>query len=189
MGAHSSPAAGYKILYTKFLLFFDRGFRRCDILGGELILQLSFQLVCIHVSDVEAEVALFCPVSCFSATLASVGSGLGLSHHVYVHRNGVAWCRVGVGEACGGCGRQDGSRYCQRAVHGGSRDEHLSVGNMKSLICGAVLIHSDCKAEPGLGIRIQRSFICHSCQGRRDSAIKALAELDYDGFRSEYLES
>jgi len=65
------------------------------------------------------------------------------------------------------------------------RDECLSVGDMKSLIHGAVLIHSDCEAKPGLGIRIRRSSGCHSChwQGRQDLAVKALAELDYDGFR------
>jgi len=35
---------GYKILYTKFLLSFDRGFRGCDILGGKLILNLSVSI-------------------------------------------------------------------------------------------------------------------------------------------------
>ena len=79
MGAHSSPAAGYKILYAKFLLSFNRGFHGCDILGGKLILQLSLQLVRIRVLDVKAEVPLLRPVSGFSATLAGVGSGFGLS--------------------------------------------------------------------------------------------------------------
>jgi len=94
MGAHGSPAAGYKILYTKFLLSFDRGFRGCDILGGKLILQLSLQLICIHVSDVEAEVALLRPVSGFSTMSAGVGSGFGLLCRVYVHRDRIAWGRV-----------------------------------------------------------------------------------------------
>ena len=78
MGAHGSPAAGYKILYAKFLLFFDRGFRGRDIFGGKLILQLSLQLrvIHVHVSDVEAEVALLCPMSGLSAAPAGVGSGL-----------------------------------------------------------------------------------------------------------------
>jgi len=94
MGAHGSPAAGYKILYAKFFLSFDRGFRGCDILGSKLILQLSLQLVHIHVSDIEAEVALLCPVSGFSATSAGVGSGFGLSCRVYVHRDRIAPGRV-----------------------------------------------------------------------------------------------
>jgi len=101
-GAHGSPAAGYKILYTKFLLSFDGGFRGCDILGGELILQFPLQLVRIHVSDVEAEVTLLCPVSSFSATSAGVGSGFGLSCCVYVHRDRIARGRVRVGEPRGG---------------------------------------------------------------------------------------
>ena len=93
-GAHASPAAGYKILYTKFLLSFDRGFCGCDILGGELIFQLSFQLIRIHVSDVETEVAVFCPMSSLSATSAGVGSGFCLPCRVYVHRDRVARGRV-----------------------------------------------------------------------------------------------
>jgi len=94
MEAHGSPAAGYKILYTKFFLSFDRGFRGCDILGGKLILQLSLQLVRIHVSDVEVEVTLLRPVSGFSAMSAGVGSGFGLSCRVYVHRDRIARERV-----------------------------------------------------------------------------------------------
>ena len=94
MGAHSSPTAGYKILYTKFFLSFDRGFHGCDILGSKLILQLSLQLVRIHVSDVEAEVALLRPVSSFSATSADVGSGFGLSCCVYVYQDRIARGRV-----------------------------------------------------------------------------------------------
>ena len=89
MEAHGSPAAGYKILYTKFFLSFDRGFRGCDILGGKLILQLSLQLVRIHVSDVEAEVALLCPMSGLSAMPAGIGSGLGLPCRIYVHQDGM----------------------------------------------------------------------------------------------------
>jgi len=87
MGVHGSPAAGYKILYAKFLLSFNRGFHGCDILGGKLILQLSLQLIHIHVSDVEAEVTLLRPVSGFSAISAGVRSGFGLSCRVYVHRD------------------------------------------------------------------------------------------------------
>ena len=88
---HGSPAAGYKILYAKFLLFFNRGFHGCDILGGKLILQLSLQLVRIHVSDVEAEVTLLCPMSGFSTMSAGVGSGFGLSCRIYVHRDRIDW--------------------------------------------------------------------------------------------------
>jgi len=90
MRAHGSPAAGYKILYAQFFLSFDRGFRGCDIFGSKLILQLSLQLICIHVSDVEAEVALLRPVSGFSATSAGVGSGFGLSCRIYVHQDRIA---------------------------------------------------------------------------------------------------
>jgi len=104
MGAHSSPAAGYKILYAKFLLSFDRGFRGCNILGGKLILQLSLQLIRIHVSDVEAEVALLCPVSGFSATSAGVGSGLAfraasMSIGTGLPGDGFEWANRGGGAA------------------------------------------------------------------------------------------
>jgi len=82
---------GYKILYAKFFLSFNRGFHRCDILGSKLILQLSLQLLRIHVSDVEAEVTLLCLVSSFSAMSAGVGSGFGLPCCIYVHRDRIAW--------------------------------------------------------------------------------------------------
>jgi len=182
MGAHGSPAAGYKILYTKFLLSFDRGLCGCDILGGKLILQLSLQLVCVHVSDVEAEVALLCPMSGLSAAPAGVGSGLGVPCRIYVHQDRVAWGRVGVGEVCGRRS-QDGLGHCQRAAHRGSRDIGLLVRDVECLVCHAVLIHPDCEMEPGFQVHIRRSSVCHSCEGRRDLTVKASAELDHDGFR------
>jgi len=90
MGAHSSPTAGYKILYTNWRFRPFRCFHGCYILGSELILELRLQLVCIHVSDVEAEVAVLRPVSGLSAASAGVRSGLSLLGRVYVHRDGIA---------------------------------------------------------------------------------------------------
>ena len=105
---HGSPAAEYKILYAKFLLSFDRGFHGCDILGSELILQLPLQFVRIHVSDIEAEVTLLCPVSSFSAMSAGVGSGFGLlcpsmSIGMGLPGDGFEWANRGGGAA--GMGR------------------------------------------------------------------------------------
>jgi len=91
LGAHGSPAVGYKILYANWRFRLFRHFHGCYILGGELILKLHLQLICIHVSDVEAEVAVLRPVSGFSAMSAGVGSGLSLPGCVYVHRDGIAW--------------------------------------------------------------------------------------------------
>jgi len=146
------------------------------------LFQFPFYLVHVHVSDIETEVAFLCPMSSLSAVPAGVGSGLGLLCRIYVHRDRVTRGRVGVGKACGGRS-QDGSGYCQRAVRSGSRDIGLSVRDMEHLVCHAVLIHPDCETEPGFQVRIQRSSICHSPEGRRDPTIKALAELDHDGFR------
>jgi len=68
----------------------SRRFHGCYILGGELILKLRLQLVCIHVSNIEAEVAVLRPVSGFSAMSAGVGSGLSLPGLAYVHQDGIA---------------------------------------------------------------------------------------------------
>jgi len=120
-------------------------------------------------------------MSGLSAAPASVRSGLGLPHRVYVHRDRVTQGQVGVGKA-----RDrhswDGLGYRQRAVHTGSRDIGLSVRDER-LVCRAVLIHPDCEVEPGFRVRIQRSSICHSREGHRDSTVKASVEFDHDGFR------
>jgi len=126
-------------------------FRGCHIFGGELILQFPLYLVRVHVSDVKTEVAFLRPISGLSAAPASVGSGLGLPCCVYVHWDGVTQGWVGVGEVRGRCS-WGGLGYCQRAVHGGSRDVGLSVRDMKSLICHAVLIHPDCETEPAFRV-------------------------------------
>jgi len=46
-----------------------------------------------------------------------------------------------------------------------------------------VLVYPDCETEPGFQVCIRRPSECHPCESRRDSAVKASAELDYDGFR------
>ena len=112
--------------------------------------------------------------------LAGVGSGLGLPCRVYVHQDRVAQGQVGMGEACGGRSR-DRSGHRQGAAHCGSQDIGLSVRDVECLVCRTVLIHPDCEMEPGFRVRIRRSSICHSCEGRRDPMVKALAELDHDG--------
>jgi len=58
-----------------------------------------------------------------------------------------------VGEVQDRCS-QDRLGYRQGAVHGGSRDVGLSVRDMESLICHAVLIHPDCKTEPAFWVRV-----------------------------------
>jgi len=40
MGVHSSPAAGYKILYTNWRFCLFRYFHGCYILGSKLVLEL-----------------------------------------------------------------------------------------------------------------------------------------------------
>jgi len=139
---------------------------RCYVLGGKLILQFPFYLIRVHVSDVETEVAFLFPMSGLSAALASVRSGLGLPRHVYVYQDRVTQGQVGVGEARDGHG-WDRSGYCQRVVCTRSWDIGLLVRDMECLICHAVLIHLDCKAEPGFRVCIQRSSVCHSHEGRR----------------------
>ena len=125
----------------------------------------TFYLIRVHVSDVKMEVTLLCPMSSLSAAPAGVGSGLGLPCHVYVHRDRVTQRRVGVGEARSGHS-QDGSGYCQRAVRSGSRDRGLSVRDVEHLVCHVVLIHPEYKMEPGFRVRIRRSSVCHSREGR-----------------------
>jgi len=134
-------------------------------LGGNLILQFPFYLVRVHVLDVKTEVAFLCPMSGLSAVPASVRSGLGLPRCIYVHRDRVTQGQVGVGKARDRHG-WDGSGYCQRAVHTGSRDIGLSVRDVEHLVCHVVLIHPDCEVEPGFRVHIQRSSICHSREGR-----------------------
>jgi len=87
-----------------------------------------------------------------------------------------------VGEPRGRCSWV-GLGYRQRAVHGRSQRVGLSVRDMESLVCHAVLVYLDCETEPGFRVCIRRPSEGHLCESRRDSAVKALAELDYDGFR------
>jgi len=183
MGVHGSPTAEHKILYANWRFHFIWCLCGCYISGGKLILQFSFYLVHIHISDVETEVAFLCPMSGLSTVPASVRSGLGLPCCIYVHRNRVTWGQIGVGEVHDGHG-QDRSGYCQRAVRTGSRDIGLSVRDVECFICHVVLIHPDCKAEPGFQVCIRRSSIRHSHEGHRDLTVKALAEFDYDGYRA-----
>jgi len=151
MGVHGSPTAGYKILYTNWRFCFIRCLHRHYVLGGKLILQFPFYLICVHVSDVETEVAFLCPMSGLSAGPASVRSGLGLLCCVYVHQNGIAWERVGVGKACGrSC--LSGSEGHRNVAYARSRKVGLPVGGVEGFICSAVLVHPDGKAEPGFGI-------------------------------------
>jgi len=180
--AHGSPAAGYKILYTNWRFCFIRCLHGCYVFGGKLILQFPFYLVRVHVLDIEMEVALLCPMSGPSATPAGVGGGLGLPCRVYVHRDRVTRGWVGVGEVCGRHSR-DGLGHCQRAARSRSRDIGLSVRDVECLVCRAVLIHLDCKMEPGFWVCIRRPSVCHPCEGRRDPMVKASAELDHDGFQ------
>jgi len=56
------------------------------------------------------------------------------------------------------------------------------VRDVESLVCPAVLVYPDCETEPGFRVCIRRPSERHPCKGRRDSAVKASAELDYDGF-------
>jgi len=94
------------------------------------------------------EVTVLCPVFSFSAVSAGVRSGLGLPCCICVHQNRVTQGRVGVGEAQGGHS-QNGLVHCQRAISSGSRDIGLSVRDVEHLVCHAVLIHLNCKTEPG----------------------------------------
>jgi len=144
---------GYKILYTNQGLHFLVRFHGCHILNSKLVLQFPLYLICVHVLDVEAEVAFLRPMSGLSAALASVGSGFGLPCRIYVHQDGVTWGQVGVGEARGRCSR-DRSVYRQREVHSGSQDVGLLVRDMESLICRAVLIHLDWETEPAFRVCI-----------------------------------
>jgi len=57
------------------------------------------------------------------------------------------------------------------------------VRDVESLVCCAVLVYPDCETEPGFRVCIRRPSEHHPCESRRDSAVKASVELDYDGFR------
>ena len=109
--------------------------------------------VALTVSDVKAEVAVLRPVSGFSAALAGVGSGLSLLDHVYVHQDGIARGRVGVGKVCGR-GSLSGSGGHQNAAYARSQNLGLPVGGVEGFVHGAVLVHPDSKAEPGFGIHV-----------------------------------
>jgi len=179
---HGSPAGGYKILYTNWRFRLFRCFHGCYILGGELVLELRLELVCIHVSDVEVEVAVLHPVSGLSAVSAGVGSGLSLPGHVYVHRDGIAQRWVGVGKACGRSSLS-GSGGHRNAAYAGSRKVGLSVGGVEGFVRGTVLVHSDGKTEPGFGIRVCGSPVGHPGKGRQDSAVEASAEFHHNCFQ------
>ena len=96
--------------------------------------------------------SFLCPMSSLYVVPASVRSGLGLPCRVYVHQDRVTQGRVEVGEARGRRS-QNRSGYCQRAVRSGSRDIGLLVRDVERLVCCAVLIHPDCKTEPGIWVR------------------------------------
>jgi len=89
---------------------------------------------------------------------------------------------------CPCIGRQNGGRiplplvYHQRAVGSRSWDIRLLVRDVERLVCCVILIHLDCKVEPGFQVCIGRSSVCHSHEGHRDSAVKASAELDHNSF-------
>jgi len=57
------------------------------------------------------------------------------------------------------------------------------VRDVESLVCRVVLVYLDCETEPGFRVCIGRPSEGHPCEGRRDLAVKASAELDYNGFR------
>jgi len=153
MGAHGSSAVGYKILYTNWRFRFIQGFYGCYVLGSELVLKLHLQLICVHISDVEAEVAVLHPVPGFSAVSAGVRGGFGLLGHIYVHQDRIVWGRIEVGKACGrGSLSRLGDHW--NVARGGSWNVGLPVGGVKGLVRHAVLVHLDGKAEPGFGIRV-----------------------------------
>jgi len=179
--AHGSPAVGYKILYTNWRFCLFQCFHGCYILGGELVLELRLHLVCVHVSDVEAEVTVLRPVSGLSAASAGVRSGLSLLGRVYVHWDGIARRRVGVGKACGRSSLS-GSGGHPNAAYAGSRKVGLSVGGVEGFIRGMVLVHPDGKVESGFGIRVCRSPITHSHKGCQDLTVEALAEFHHNCF-------
>jgi len=110
------------------------------------------------------EVAVLRPVSGLSAALAGVGSGLCLPGRVYVHQDGIAWQRVGVGKACSRS-RLSGSGGYRNVAYAGGWKVGLPVGGVKGFIRGAVLVHSDGKTEPGFGIRVHGSPVGHSPKG------------------------
>jgi len=107
MGAHGSPAAGYKILYTNWRFRFIWCLHGCYILGSKLILQFPFYLIRVHVSDIEMEVAFLCPMSgllqrrqvsgvalVFRAASMSIGTGL--------PGDGLEWVKRAAGTAGSG---------------------------------------------------------------------------------------
>jgi len=59
----------------------------------------------------------------------------------------------------------------------------LSVGGVEGFVCGAVLVHSDGKMEPGFGICVCGSPVGHPCKGHRNSTVEASAEFHHNRFR------
>ena len=155
-GVHGSLAAGHKILYATrwFWLRWNR------ILSSQPVLQLCLQLVTVHVSNVEAEVAVFCPVTSLLPSDQSFCSvsrrqkglwpcgwhqcpwGLGYPEWDWSGRSALAvqmWVQVRV-------------RTTSRCVDG--QRGSSSVGGLEGLIRRPVLIHLDCEAVPGLWVGI-----------------------------------
>jgi len=121
-------------------------------------------------------------VSGLSTVSAGVGSGLSLLGHVYVHQDGIAQRRVGVGKACGRSSLS-GSGGHQNAAYAGSRKVGLSVGGVEGFVRSMVLVHSDGKTEPGFGIRVCGSPAGHPGKGHQDSAVEASAEFHHNCFQ------
>ena len=99
------------------------------------------------------EVAFLCPMSGLSTVLASVGSDLGLPCRVYVHRDGIAQGRVGVGKACGRSSLSQSGGH-RNVAYAGSRKVGLLVEGVEGFVHGAVLVHPNSKAEPDFGIHV-----------------------------------
>jgi len=91
-------------------------------------------------------------------------------------------CLCPLGQGYPGTGWSGRSVWRAQSGRVRTQDIGLLVRDVERLVCHAVLIHLDCETEPGFWVRIRRSSLCHSCEGHRDPTVKALAELDHDGF-------
>ena len=74
---------------------------------------------------------------------------------------------------------QNRTEWCRKAS-GGSWRVRLLIQGVKGLVCCTVLVHLDGEVEPGLWLCVRGSAHCHSCQGHRDSTVKASSELDHN---------
>ena len=73
-GAHRSPAAQHKILLMRggLVVLFHRGFQWRNISHSKRILQEHLELIGVHMSDVEAEVAVLHPMSSRATAATSI---------------------------------------------------------------------------------------------------------------------